>query len=129
LWFKIVLEFTGTLLSMDNDGADAGTNSHGGDMSAACLVAYEGSLGPSDVDRSGGLVTQSTSGALVVYHMRSKRMCLEKETYEPQAEIPEDVASFVKTVRPVGRLPPRLMAVTIIKRREALTYLVNLASR
>ncbi len=65
---------------MDNDGADAETNLHRGDVSAACLVACEGSLGPSDAVGSSSLVAQLTSGALVAYHTRSKRLCLEKET-------------------------------------------------
>ncbi len=83
-------------------------------MSAACLVACEGSLGPSDAVGSSSLVAQLTSGALVAYHTRSKRLCLEKETYEPQVEVPEDVASYVRTVRPVSKLPPRLMAALLV---------------
>jgi hypothetical protein len=99
---------------MDKDGADAETNWHRGDVSTACLVADEGSLGASETVGSSGLEAQLTSGALLAYHTRSKRLCLEKETYELQVDVPEDVASYVRTVRPVSKLPPRLMAALLV---------------
>jgi hypothetical protein len=87
---------------MEDDDTDGGTNTHGDDVSTACLMADDGSLDPSDVDGNGGCGTQKTSGASVAYQTRSNRLYQEIESFEPQAVIPEDVASYIRTVRPLS---------------------------
>jgi hypothetical protein len=98
---------------MMND-TSAESNMDGDHVSIDCLEANEGSLDPLGVHGGGCRETRITSGATVTYSTRSKRLHEEPESHEPPAELPGNVAVYKRTVRPVGKLPPRLMAAQLV---------------